>query len=66
MAKDQEKDGKGVFANGERVCYCFEYTAGEIRRDVREHAGHSLILERVVAEKARGSCQCAIKHPEGK
>lgn len=66
MDKGQEKGGKGTFVDGESVCYCFGYTAGDIRRDVREHGGRSLILERIVAAKARGGCQCATRHPEGR
>jgi hypothetical protein len=46
------------------VCYCFEYTEDDIRRDVLENAGHSAILGKILAAKMQGACQCAKKHPE--
>jgi hypothetical protein len=46
------------------ICYCYEHTAADIRADVLEHDGHSGILEKIVAAKEQGSCQCAEKHPE--
>jgi hypothetical protein len=50
----------------ETVCYCFNYTVGDIQRDVREHGGRSLILEEIIAQKKKGVCQCAVRHPEGR
>jgi hypothetical protein len=47
------------------VCYCFQYTAANIDQDVRQHGGESLILERIMAEKKKGGCQCNIKNPKG-
>jgi hypothetical protein len=48
------------------VCYCFNYCAQDIREDVLEHGGRSLILEKIIAERQAGHCQCAIRHPEGR
>ena len=47
------------------ICYCFDYTATAIEEDVRQH-GQSTILEKILAEKQAGTCQCAVKHPEGR
>ncbi len=49
----------------EPVCYCFHYTAEDIRRDY-ELNGHSTILERIKAEKKSGNCACAAKNPKGR
>lgn len=46
------------------VCYCFEHTEDDIRRDVLENAGHSAILEKILTAKKQGACRCAEKHPE--
>jgi hypothetical protein len=48
------------------VCYCFKYSAADIEKDVREHDGESLILERIMEEKKKGACQCSSKNPQGK
>jgi len=48
------------------VCYCFEHTEDDIRRDVLENAGHSAILEKILTAKRQGACQCAEKHSEGR
>ena len=47
------------------VCYCFEYTADDIRQDY-EANGYSAILEKIKAEKQSGNCQCAAKNPKGR
>lgn len=49
----------------ELVCYCFNYTARDIAEDARVH-GRSTILERILAEKKAGACQCATKNPKGR
>lgn len=49
----------------ELICYCFTYTDTDIREDVLAH-GKSTIMERIVAEKKGGSCQCASKNPKGR
>ena len=48
----------------EMICYCFNYTAADIRRDVVEH-GESTILQQVLSAKQTGQCECAAKHPNG-
>ena len=50
--------------NDEMICYCFQYTAGDIRRDVAEH-GEPTILQQILDAKQTGGCQCAEKHPKG-
>lgn len=47
------------------ICYCFGHTEEDLRQDVVEH-GRSLIMERIVAEKNGGRCQCAEKNPAGR
>ena len=47
------------------VCHCFGFTGADIERDALAH-GRSTILERIVAEKAAGGCQCAVKNPSGR
>ncbi len=46
------------------VCYCFGYTERDIVNDFRRH-GHSTILERILAEKREGGCNCAAVNPKG-
>ena len=48
------------------VCFCFGFSASDIREDVRANDGRSLILEKITAEKKAGNCQCAALHPEGR
>jgi hypothetical protein len=47
------------------VCYCFEYTSEDIKKDFIVN-GRSLIMEKIMAEKKMGACQCTIKNPSGK
>lgn len=47
------------------ICYCFGYTTADIEEDHRHH-GRSTILERILTEKQAGTCQCTVKHPEGR
>ncbi len=47
------------------VCYCFAYTADDIRQDY-ENNGRSTILEKIKTERNAGSCQCAEKNPKGR
>lgn len=47
------------------VCYCFKYSAEDIRQDYIKN-GRSLIVERILAEKKFGDCQCTVKNPKGK
>ncbi len=47
------------------VCYCFGYTAEDIRKDMEEN-GRSKIMEKIMAEKRRGGCNCANTNPKGR
>ena len=49
----------------ELICYCFTYTARDIEEDVLAH-GRSTIMDRILAEKKAGACQCASKNPLGR
>ena len=52
------------FKENDLVCYCFNYTRGDIEKDYLDN-GHSTILERIAAEKKSGGCDCAQKNPKG-
>ena len=47
------------------ICYCFEYSAEDIRLDFIRH-GRSTIMERITEEKKMGACQCATKNPSSR
>lgn len=47
------------------ICYCFEYTSEDIKEDFIVN-GRSLIMEKIMAEKKMGTCECAAKNPSGK
>ena len=47
------------------ICYCFEYTNEDIKQDFSVN-GRSLIMEKIMAEKKMGACQCTTKNPKGK
>jgi hypothetical protein len=47
------------------VCYCFEYTEADIKKDVLENRGSSAIIDRIMAETRAGNCQCQSKNPKG-
>ena len=47
------------------ICYCFEYTAEDIRQDYLKK-GHSTIMEKIQVEKKLGNCQCSAKNPKGR
>ncbi len=49
----------------EMICYCFGFTAEDIERDYQNNK-HSTIMEKIVAEKKMGTCQCATKNPSRK
>ncbi|MDY0222025.1 MAG: hypothetical protein RBR67_12880 [Desulfobacterium sp.] len=49
----------------ELICYCFGYSVNDIEVDVIKN-GRSLILEKIVAEKLVGGCNCADKNPKGR
>jgi hypothetical protein len=46
------------------LCYCFEYSREDIRRDI-DASGSTLILERIKAEVQEGFCACEVKNPSG-
>jgi len=46
------------------LCYCFDYTRADIRRDI-ETLGKSEIPERIKAEVQAGFCACEVKNPSG-
>jgi hypothetical protein len=41
----------------ELVCYCFGYSADDIRKYIAENS-RLLIMEKIVGEKKAGGCQC--------
>ncbi len=47
------------------VCYCFGYTAEDIRQDLKRY-GFSTILEQIKDAKKRGRCNCKVNHPQGR
>ncbi|NOQ66071.1 MAG: hypothetical protein GQ556_02490 [Desulfobacterales bacterium] len=47
-----------------KICYCFGYSESDLEQDVREHR-KSLIMEKIMAEKKAGGCQCETKNPKG-
>ena len=46
------------------LCYCFDYTRADIRREMQE-SGASTIPERIKAEVQAGFCACEVKNPSG-
>ena len=47
------------------VCYCFNYSEDDIIKDAREH-NRSLIMEKILAAKQAGGCNCATTNPKGR
>jgi len=47
------------------ICYCFEYTAEDIKQDYLKNS-RSTILKKIRAEKKFGNCQCSVKNPKGR
>lgn len=47
------------------VCYCFGYTADDIRNDY-DASGHSTIMDRIKSEKKDGKCNCETSNPKGR
>lgn len=46
------------------LCYCFDYTRADIRKEVDEH-GSTDIPERIKKEVQAGYCACEVKNPSG-
>ncbi len=49
----------------EKICYCFNYTAADLKKDVMQH-GRSTIMERIIAESKQGNCDCKKNNPKGR
>ncbi|MBW1700625.1 MAG: (2Fe-2S)-binding protein [Deltaproteobacteria bacterium] len=52
-------------SNKETICYCFGYSAEDIRKNFAEN-GRSTIMERIRNEKKAGACDCATRNPKGR
>ena len=48
-----------------KICYCFNYTAEDIRNDFQEN-GKSTIMDRIMTEKKDGKCNCKATNPKGR
>jgi hypothetical protein len=48
-----------------QICFCFGYSEADLEKDVREHR-KSLIMEKIMAEKKDGGCQCETMNPKGR
>lgn len=46
------------------LCYCFEYTRADVRRDLEE-LGKTEIPTRIKSEVQAGFCACEVKNPSG-
>jgi len=46
------------------VCYCFDFTIADLRRDLTTR-GDTSILETITEEIRAGHCACEVKNPEG-
>ncbi len=46
------------------LCYCFEVTRADVRREVAE-TGQSTIPARIQSEIRAGRCRCEVKNPSG-
>ena len=47
------------------ICYCFNYTADDIKNDFKEN-GQSTIMARIANEKKNGKCNCESSSPKGR
>jgi hypothetical protein len=47
------------------ICYCFNYTADDIKSDFKEN-GQSTIMARIANEKKNGKCNCESTNPKGR
>lgn len=46
------------------VCYCFDFTIADLRRDIATR-GETSIPETITEEIRAGHCACEVKNPEG-
>ena len=51
--------------NTNLICYCFGYSRQDIEDDFARN-GRSLVMERIMAEKKAGACDCANRNPKGR
>lgn len=49
----------------EKICYCFNYTAEDIRKDIQVN-GRSTIMAHIMNEKKDGKCNCESTNPKGR
>ncbi len=49
----------------ELICYCFNYTADDIKKDFNDK-GQSTIMARLIDEKKAGKCRCESTNPKGR
>jgi len=49
----------------ELICYCFNFTAADIKNDYLEH-GESTIMALIMNEKKNGRCNCESNNPKGR
>jgi len=54
-----------VCKSSETICYCFNYSAEDIKEDVLENS-RSLIMEHIKAEKRKDGCNCGQVNPKGR
>ncbi len=47
------------------VCYCFKYSENDIKEDFIKNK-KSLIMEKIMAEKKFGGCNCTETNPKGR
>ena len=50
---------------GKQICFCFGYAESDLEQDIRDH-GKSVIMEKIMAEKKAGGCQCETRNPNGR
>ncbi|MBI9085059.1 MAG: (2Fe-2S)-binding protein [Desulfobacterales bacterium] len=46
------------------ICFCFGYSEKDIVEDVKAN-GESRIMEKIMAAKRFGQCECATQNPKG-
>jgi hypothetical protein len=47
------------------ICHCFGYSRRDIEDDLAKN-GRSLIMQRIMAEKKAGACDCANRNSKGR
>lgn len=46
------------------LCYCFDYSLGDLRRDLAESGGN-LVPAAIMREIRAGHCACEVRNPQG-